>query len=45
MAYDIRLADRIRSILKRDGDFSERKMFGGITFMVNGHMCCGVVKT
>lgn len=45
MAYDLHLADRIRSILKRAGEFSERKMFGGITFMVNGHMCCGVVKT
>ena len=22
----------------------ERKMFGGVAFMVNGHMCCGVVK-
>jgi TfoX/Sxy family transcriptional regulator of competence genes len=45
MAYDIHLADRIRSILKREGEFSERRMFGGITFMVNGRMCCGVVKT
>ncbi len=45
MAYDIHLADRIRSLLKREGEFSERKMFGGITFMANGHMCCGVVKT
>lgn len=45
MAYDIHLADRIRSILKREGDFSEGTMFGGITFMFNGHMCCGVAKT
>jgi TfoX/Sxy family transcriptional regulator of competence genes len=44
MAYDIQLANRIRSILKREGEFSENKMFGGITFMVNRHMCCGVVK-
>src|SRR5579863_2941226 len=27
------------------GEFSEQKMFGGIAFMVNGHMCCGVLKT
>jgi TfoX/Sxy family transcriptional regulator of competence genes len=25
--------------------FSELKMFGGLAFMVNGHMCCGIVKT
>jgi TfoX/Sxy family transcriptional regulator of competence genes len=35
----------VRSILERAGKFSERKMFGGVTFLVNGHMCCGVVKT
>ena len=45
MAYDVHLADRIRSILKSGGEFSERKMFGGLAFMVNGHMCCGVLKT
>jgi TfoX/Sxy family transcriptional regulator of competence genes len=45
MAYDVHLADRIRSILQSAGEFSERKMFGGLAFMVNGHMCCGVLKT
>ena len=45
MAYDLHLADRIRAILQRAAEFSERKMFGGVAFMVNGHMCCGVVKT
>ena len=45
MAYDLGLAERIRSLLARHGDFSERKMFGGICFMMNGHMCCGVIKT
>ena len=45
VAYDVHLADRIRSILKSAGEFSERKMFGGLAFMVNGHMCCGVLKT
>src|SRR5713101_8994184 len=45
MAYDLYLADRIRAILHRAAEFSERKMFGGVAFMVNGHMCCGVVKT
>jgi hypothetical protein len=45
MAYDRGLADRVRSILERRAGFSEREMFGGIAFMINGHMCCGVVKT
>ena len=45
MAYDVHLADRIRSILQSAGEFSERKMFGGLAFMINGHMCCGVLKT
>jgi len=45
VAYDVHLADRIRSILKSAGAFSEKKMFGGLAFMVNGHMCCGVLKT
>src|SRR5215472_1594824 len=45
MAYDVHLADRIRSILQSAGEFSEKKMFGGLAFMVNGRMCCGVLKT
>lgn len=45
MAYDLGLADRIRVVLGRSGDFSERKMFGGFCFLVNGHMCCGIVKS
>ena len=45
MAYDRGLADRVRSILERHAGFSARKMFGGIAFMINGHMCCGVLKT
>ncbi len=45
MAYDLGLADRIRVVLGRLGDFSERKMFGGLCFLVNGHTCCGIVKS
>jgi TfoX/Sxy family transcriptional regulator of competence genes len=44
MAYDLGLADRIRMVLGRLGSFSERKMFGGLCFLVNGRMCCGIVK-
>lgn len=43
MAYDERLAERIRTALSGRDDVVERKMFGGITFMVAGRMACGVV--
>lgn len=44
MAYDEQLADRIRAAFaQRDADAGERKMFGGIAFMVRGNMCAGVI--
>ena len=43
MAYDENLAERVRVLLETEAGFSERKMFGGIAFMLDGKMCCGVV--
>lgn len=43
MAYDEELAARVRAILGDRLDVREQKMFGGLTFMIAGHMCCGVV--
>src|SRR3954447_8817414 len=43
MAYDEALADRIRELLAARAEVSERKMFGGIAFMVAGNMACGVL--
>lgn len=43
MTYDDRLAQRIRRILPEDRSVEEKRMFGGLAFMVNGHMCCGIV--
>ena len=43
MAYDEAVAERVRSVLKRRRGISERKMFGGIAFMLKGNMCCGVL--
>jgi hypothetical protein len=43
MAYDERLANRIRHALGDRTDFSERKMFGGLAFLCGGRMCCGIV--
>ena len=42
MAYDERLAARVRRLLADRTDVHERPMFGGLTFMLGGHMCCGV---
>lgn len=44
MAYSEGLASRIREILGEAKDVEERKMFGGLAFMVKGHMCCGVIR-
>lgn len=44
MAYDENLAQRIRSTLPPTPEVVEKKMFGGLAFMLNGNMCCGVVK-
>ncbi len=43
MAYSEHLADRTRAALAASRDLEERTMFGGLAFMVNGHMCCGIV--
>ena len=43
MAYDERLATRVRDLLTGDPALSERKMFGGLAFMLDGNMCCGIV--
>ena len=43
MAYSEDLAARIRAALAHRNDVAERKMFGGLCFMVAGHMACGVL--
>ena len=44
MTYDQTLAGRIREIIAGiDGEITERKMFGGLAFMLNGHMFTGIV--
>ncbi len=41
MAYNEKLAERIRQALARRKGFTEKKMFGGIAFRLRGNMCCG----
>jgi TfoX/Sxy family transcriptional regulator of competence genes len=43
MAYDEKLAQRIRELLSERADVEEKKMFGGICYMVAKHMCCGIM--
>jgi len=38
MAYDERLADRLRDLLDDEAAVTEKKMFGGLAFLLNGHM-------
>ena len=38
MAYDHDLADRIREVVKQEPGLTEKRMFGGLAFMVNGNM-------
>jgi TfoX/Sxy family transcriptional regulator of competence genes len=43
MAYNEKLADRVREYISRtDQNIEEKKMFGGLCFMVNDKMCVGV---
>ena len=45
MPYDEHLGDRIRALLKQKKvRFEEKKMMGGLCFMVNDKMCVGIVK-
>jgi len=41
MAFDNLLAERVRKILEND-ETVEKKMFGGIGFLIHGNMACGV---
>jgi TfoX/Sxy family transcriptional regulator of competence genes len=44
MAFDEGLAERIRGVLDARSDVDERRMFGGIAFLVAGNMACGVMR-
>lgn len=42
MPHDPHLAERMRSVLQGRADITEKKMFGGYCWMLNGNMLCGV---
>ncbi|MFW6069302.1 MAG: TfoX/Sxy family protein [Chloroflexota bacterium] len=43
MAYDEGLAQRVREVLDVRDDIGEKKMFGGLSFLLNGNMAVGVI--
>ena len=45
MAFDERLAQRVREALSQEKQVTERRMFGGLAFMVRGHMTVGINDT
>ena len=42
MAYDESLAQRVRAFLADQDTLVEKKMFGGVGFMIHGNLACGV---
>jgi TfoX/Sxy family transcriptional regulator of competence genes len=44
MAYSETLAKRVRNALAEQPEVEEKKMMGGLTFMVKGKMCVGIVR-
>jgi len=42
MAFDEQLAERVRKQLNRPAGVSEKKMFGGLAFLINGNMSVGI---
>ena len=42
MAFDEELAARMRKALGKRSGLTEKKMFGGLAFLLSGNMCCGV---
>lgn len=43
MAYDEGLAERLREIFSGRAEVVEKRMFGGVAYMMRGNMCCGII--
>jgi hypothetical protein len=43
LAFDEGLAERVREALRDEELLTEKKMFGGLCFLLGGNMCCGIV--
>jgi len=45
LSYDPEAAERVRQLLSGRDGVVEKKMVGGLSFLVNGNMCCGITGT
>jgi TfoX/Sxy family transcriptional regulator of competence genes len=45
MAYDEYLARRLRALLADEDGVTEKQMFGGLAFLLDGHMCVSVSRS
>lgn len=45
MAYDEELADRLREVLAAEKGLTEKRMFGGLAFLLGGHMAVAASRT
>ena len=44
MAFDEKLAAKVRTIFQAETGYEEKKMFGGICFLMGGNMACGILN-
>lgn len=44
MSYDSRLAERLANVIASRSDMKQKKMFGGIAWLLNGNVCVGIHK-
>ena len=44
MAYDEKLAERVRTTVEGEPGLTEKRMFGGLAFLLNGHMAVSAMK-
>ena len=44
MAYDEKLAERVRKAVATHKGMTEKRMFGGLAFLLGGRMCCGILS-
>jgi TfoX/Sxy family transcriptional regulator of competence genes len=45
LSYDAEAAGRVRQLLSGRDDVVEKRMVGGLSFLVNGNMCCSITGT
>lgn len=45
LSYDPEVAERVRQLLSSRDDVVEKRMVGGLSFLVSGNMCCGITGT